>query len=55
MLHLYFFFFCVTACSYANNRAESVGYCVGISIVCMCVVHGQAQFELFTQVGQLVP
>ena len=35
---------CVTMCSYASTRAEPVGYCVTISIMCLCVVHRLVQF-----------
>ena len=34
---------CVRMCSDASTMAESVGYCVAISIVCMCVVHRHTQ------------
>ena len=30
------FLYCVTMCSYASTRAESVGYCEAVCIACMC-------------------
>ena len=47
------FLFCVTMCSCESTRAESVGYCVVISIVCMCVVHRQVQFWTF-HLGRII-
>ena len=37
-------------CSYVSTRAESVGCCIAISVVCVHVC-SQVQFSNFTKIG----
>ena len=34
------FLICIKMCPYACTRAESIGYCVAVSIVSVCAVYG---------------